>query len=308
MGLKISQITTEETSALSDTDVFEGEETGGTSFKVLFSVFKSTLRTYFDSLTTTLTNKTLTTPTIGSFTNAAHNHQNAAGGATLAEAALALTDLTTNDVVSTKHGFAPKSPADAAKFLNGAATPAFALVTGSDLSLSDVTTNNVTSTKHGFAPRSIANAATFLNGATTPSYEYPPPLCITAGAWNALSPADSTAYYFGIPNIYAASSTANLFPITIPAPGGTIFRIDVNFVVLTALGSSETFTTAFRLNNTTDTTISASCKMDALQQTFSNSGLSIVVAAGDTFEIKFTCPAWVTNPTGVRCTALVYMK
>jgi hypothetical protein len=37
----------------------------------------------------TLTNKTLTTPTIGSFTNATHTHQNAAGGGTLDAAAIA---------------------------------------------------------------------------------------------------------------------------------------------------------------------------------------------------------------------------
>ncbi|MCB0126720.1 MAG: hypothetical protein KDE58_30890 [Caldilineaceae bacterium] len=36
----------------------------------------------------TLTNKTLTTPTIGSFTNAQHNHTNAAGGGQLTTAAL----------------------------------------------------------------------------------------------------------------------------------------------------------------------------------------------------------------------------
>ena len=38
--------------------------------------------------TQTLTNKTLTTPTIGSFTNAQHNHTNAAGGGTLGTNAL----------------------------------------------------------------------------------------------------------------------------------------------------------------------------------------------------------------------------
>jgi len=37
----------------------------------------------------TLTNKTLTTPTIGSFTNATHSHQDAAGGGTLSAAAVA---------------------------------------------------------------------------------------------------------------------------------------------------------------------------------------------------------------------------
>lgn len=43
----------------------------------------------------TLTNKTLTTPTIGSFANAAHNHQNAAGGGTLDAAAIASGTMAT---------------------------------------------------------------------------------------------------------------------------------------------------------------------------------------------------------------------
>ncbi len=41
-----------------------------------------------DAATATLTNKTLTTPTIASFTNAAHNHTNAAGGGQITDAAL----------------------------------------------------------------------------------------------------------------------------------------------------------------------------------------------------------------------------
>ena len=81
-----------------------------------------------------------------------------------------LSDVTNGNVTSTKHGFAPKSPADAAQFLNGAATPAFAQVTGANLSMSDVTTNNVTSTKHGFAPKTPADATQFLNGAATAAY------------------------------------------------------------------------------------------------------------------------------------------
>lgn len=62
---------------------------------------------------------TIVTPTIVSFANATHNHQASAGGGTLAEAALALTDITTNDVSISKHGFAPKAPNDATKFLDG---------------------------------------------------------------------------------------------------------------------------------------------------------------------------------------------
>jgi hypothetical protein len=49
--------------------------------------------------TQTLTNKTLTTPTIASFTNATHNHSNAAGGGTLTSAALSDFQEATEDVV-----------------------------------------------------------------------------------------------------------------------------------------------------------------------------------------------------------------
>jgi len=42
----------------------------------------------FDTLSQTLTNKTLTTPTIGDYTNATHNHQNAGGGGILGKLAL----------------------------------------------------------------------------------------------------------------------------------------------------------------------------------------------------------------------------
>lgn len=70
----------------------------------------------------TLTNKTLTTPTIASFVNATHNHEAAAGGGTLDEDALALTDVVTNDVSITKHGFTPKAPNDSTQYLDGTGT------------------------------------------------------------------------------------------------------------------------------------------------------------------------------------------
>lgn len=69
------------------------------------------------------------------------------------EANLSTSDITTNNVTSTKHGLAPKSPADATQFLNGAATSVFALVKDSDLSTTDITTNDVTTSKHGFVPK-----------------------------------------------------------------------------------------------------------------------------------------------------------
>jgi hypothetical protein len=87
------------------------------------------------------------------------------------EADLSLSDITTNNVTSTKHGLAPKSPADATKFLNGAATNAYAQVKDSDLSLSDITTNDVSTTKHGLAPKAPNDATKFLDG--TGAYSVP---------------------------------------------------------------------------------------------------------------------------------------
>lgn len=63
MGTKtIYQISNEESTALSDTDLFEGQETsggvGGNSFKVAFSIVKSTLKTYFDALYVALVSST----------------------------------------------------------------------------------------------------------------------------------------------------------------------------------------------------------------------------------------------------------
>lgn len=89
----------------------------------------------------------------------------------VADADLSVTDVTTNNVTSTAHGFAPKSPADATQFLNGAATPAFAAVKDSDLSTSDITTNNVSITKHGFAPKAPNDATKYLDG--TGAYSTP---------------------------------------------------------------------------------------------------------------------------------------
>jgi hypothetical protein len=66
MGKRLTEYTSQ--SELSDTDVFYSVDVSdvsqaesGSTKKTLWSLIKSTLKTYFDSVTTTLTNKTLTT-------------------------------------------------------------------------------------------------------------------------------------------------------------------------------------------------------------------------------------------------------
>lgn len=81
----------------------------------------------------------------------------------ITDATISITDVTTNNVSSTKHGWAPKSGADATTFLNGAATPAYAAIKDSDLALTDIATNNVSTSKHGFAPKGDGTTTKFLN-------------------------------------------------------------------------------------------------------------------------------------------------
>lgn len=57
-----------------------------------------------------LNSPTIITPTIASFANANHQHVNAAGGGLLAETSLTLTDITTNNATTGRHGFCPKFP------------------------------------------------------------------------------------------------------------------------------------------------------------------------------------------------------
>jgi hypothetical protein len=92
-------------------------------------------------------------------------------GGTVSEAYISLSDVTTDNVTSSAHGFAPKSPADSTKFLNGAATPDYAQVKDSDLSTSDITTNNVSTSKHGFTPKLPNDATKYLDG--TGAYTVP---------------------------------------------------------------------------------------------------------------------------------------
>jgi hypothetical protein len=77
---------------------------------------------------------TLDTPSISSFANAQHNHTNAAGGGQLPEGALSLSDVTTNNVSTSKHGFVPKAPNDLTMFLRGDGT--WAVPTGGSSSSS----------------------------------------------------------------------------------------------------------------------------------------------------------------------------
>lgn len=119
----------------------------------------------------TLTNKTLTTPTIASFVNATHNHQDNAGGGTLAAAALALVDDTTNNFSTTKHGFVPKGT-NVGNFLKDDGTWASASTSVNKMTFSTIfeTTGRFTSDVSGGTITFGTSGAVFDTTATLNRY------------------------------------------------------------------------------------------------------------------------------------------
>lgn len=116
--------------------------------------------------------------------------------------------------------------------------------------------------------------------------------------------ADSTTYYSGYSgNI---STTANQGKVPIPK-AGTIQRIDVVMQVSGTLGTNEDTTIALRLNDTTDYNVTTTAQLTAIWQSYSLTGQTIAVVAGDFFELKVVTPAWATNPTVVRLWVTVYI-
>ena len=124
--------------------------------------------------------------------------------------------------------------------------------------------------------------------------------------------ADATTYYMGQGG-YAVSTTVNTRNVYVPF---TSTLTNVTIVTGSAVvATTENTTVIFRLNNTTDTTLSSTIKFsggnaqsNGATLAYNITGLSIAVSAGDFFEIKFTTPTWVTNPTSASLTIHLYFR
>ena len=121
---------------------------------------------------------------------------------------------------------------------------------------------------------------------------------------NSIDPADATTYYAGA---LAAQplTAANIARVYFPQKG-TVKRINL-VVVNLGTGTTENSTISFRLNNTTDTTISSVIDNSNSIQAV-NTTVDIDVVQDDYFEIKWVTPTWVTDPTTVFIYGNVYYE
>jgi len=111
------------------------------------------------------------------------------------------------------------------------------------------------------------------------------------------SPADATSYYFV--DSEAPNTNATLYRFYCPS-SLVIKKAYVYFAVTTTIGTAETSSIYIRVNNTTDTLISNAVNLSAAASNVSNTSLNLSISAGSYFNIKWTTPAWATNPTNIQ--------
>lgn len=150
-----------------------------------------------------------------------------------------------------------------------------------------------------------ANVTVNAKGLVTTATAGPVPGFSLQAAGSTISPADSTTVYFGALPTLAPSTTAALMKVYIPV-ACTLKSAYVHVLVAGTLASGESTTISFRLNNTTDTSISTALLHSATTTTVSKTGLSTSCAAGDYFEIKMAYPAFATNPTNCQYAVTLY--
>jgi len=122
------------------------------------------------------------------------------------------------------------------------------------------------------------------------------------------NPVDSVTRYYGFAG-YAPSGSGGYCRLYIPR-AGNIISAYVSVKVAGTLSTAETSTFSLRLNNNpaTDTVLSNVVQHNAAYQSFITLGLAIAVIAGDYLEIKMDFPAWVTNPSSVFDSAIIYIQ
>lgn len=128
------------------------------------------------------------------------------------------------------------------------------------------------------------------------------PVIITTGI-AFTSPVDATIYYSASPGA-SSSTSANGGRVKI-AQSGTITACYVTAQSSGTVGTTETSTLSIRLNNTTDTTVSSAVVLDTGVHDYSNTSLSIAVAAGDYIQLKLLTPTWATNPGFIAVSATI---
>jgi len=240
-------------------------------------------------------------------------------GATSMSSALFLTNTTGAGYIQLANGTTPGTPTSAIRLYSNAGGLSFVNASGNVMSLfaSTGTANftipsgtNTAATLSGaevLTNKTISGASNTLGDIPSTALTTPAARGYTLQATHGgVNYSASAINYFG--NMGGnITTTAQRNKIYIPA-NGTIKKAYVSYFVGGTLASTEAITFAIRHNNTTDYTVSNTATLDAAIVDFNSTSLNIAVAAGDFIEMKVTTPAFVTAPTTVRCSVVLFVE
>jgi hypothetical protein len=120
---------------------------------------------------------------------------------------------------------------------------------------------------------------------------------------------DGVTYFGGARAALGTTSANGVSRLYIPY-ASTLTRSYIFVANDGTLGSAETSTIAIIKNGATGspTTVSSAVRTNSSAAVFSNTGLSISLAAGDYIEWRWIAPTYTTNPTAVRMWCIAYLE
>lgn len=134
--------------------------------------------------------------------------------------------------------------------------------------------------------------------------KHPRALSFIVGAAAPTDPADADIRYFGAYTNLAFTTTQGARRFYIPKKGRIVSVMFVFAASTAVVGTNENIVAVLRKNSTTDYAIATVATTD-VYRLFNNENMNVPVAVGDYFEIKITCPTWVTNPTQIQLWGVV---
>lgn len=212
------------------------------------------------------------------------------------DALAAATDIETANATTSAHGLLLKATAPASGLLN-----VVGIANGETVYANKALFDNTNPAALGTAAPGtslIAARRDHVHPAPASGYELTFQVPVLA------APASATTYYFGNSSVAPCGSCDGRGKIYI-LKAGTLTIADV-FSYSTTAGSNEAWAVSVRLNGTTNTEI-ASVSASTNDRRWSNSALSIAVAAGDYVEFITTTPTWGTPPANTRFNGVVWI-
>lgn len=120
-------------------------------------------------------------------------------------------------------------------------------------------------------------------------------------------PGDGLTIYFANSGYLGLTTNATNNRIYVPK-NCTLIGYDITGYIDGSSGTAETSTISIRIDNTTDVTLNSSITYSTTYQQWHSMALSTDINSGSYFNLKWVTPTWVTNPTSVVNSVVLWFK